>query len=657
MILSCTPKMTQHLSYGAFPTEKNTMFRVHAPSADKLYLVIFSDPAADTGKEFPMIKQPNGDWELTINNVGFGTLYGYRAEGSAPGLDPKVIVADPYSKAAVTQNSYRHVAKSLIVNTDYDWEDDSWLALPPSDLMIYEMHLKDMTAHPTSGVKAKGTYLGLIEPNQKGGIHHIKDLGVNAVQILPLQDFANFELPFNDTSTDPVNTWNPYARNHWGYMTTFFFAPESYYASDGSATPEAWNGTSGKAVREMKDMVKALHKEGIAVIMDVVYNHVSNYDYHPLKYLGRDLYFRLDANRNYEAKSGCGNDTRTESRAMRKLILESVKYWMTEYHVDGFRFDLGYLIDSDTRAQIISELQKINPNVIILAEPWGGGYDPAGFSDQGWASFNDQFRDGLKGSTFDIHDKGFLFGKYRNGDNQDFLKQLVMGSLREFGGHYITSAHSVNYLESHDDLTFGDRLRITGGFVGEHEQITQTHDHTKTVGQLLSMNKLGALYLLTSQGIVFLHEGQEWARSKVIASTSVPDNRIGQIDHNSYEKDNETNWLNWKEKELNKQLVNYYKGLIQLRKTYPAIRKSTPKEYEFFDLGQTVAVGYILKNDLIIVLNGESEKSVSLILPDGQWKILANHSHVDLEGIETVEKEILIRPTSGIVLVKNRKTG
>ncbi len=166
-------------------------------------------------------------------------------------------------------------------------------------------------------------------------------------------------------------------------MTSFFFAPESYYATDGTNKALSWNGTDGRAVHELKDMVKAFHNENIAVIMDVVYNHVSQYDYNPLKYIDRDLYFRFDDSGNWIAKSGCGNDCRTESPPMRQLILESLKYWMTEYHVDGFRFDLAHLIDEETREIIIRKLREINPHVIILAEPWGGGYDPAGFSDQG----------------------------------------------------------------------------------------------------------------------------------------------------------------------------------------------------------------------------------------------------------------------------------
>ena len=640
-------KNTQ-LSYGAFVFKNSTTFKIHAPKSTHAYLVIFDSPEAEKGTEYEMVKKDNGDFVYELENVGYGTYYGYRLKGRLN--DANVIIADPYSKAAVTQNSMSHVAKSLVIDDTYDWGDDTWIKIDPHDLIIYEMHIRDMTAHPTSTAMQKGTYAGLAEAGQNGGIEHIEAMGVNAVQILPIQDFANFEVPFKDNKAPLYNDWNPYERNHWGYMTAFFFAPESYYASDGTDIPGSWNGRDGRSINEIKDMVKAFHKKDIAVIMDVVYNHVSNYDWQPLKYIDREMYFRLDKNSNYIANSGCGNDTRSEHPKMQQLILESVKYWMTEYHVDGFRFDLGNLIDAETRQLIIDKLKAINPHVILLAEPWGNGYDPDGFSDMGWATFNDQFRDGLKGGVSDVEEKGFLFGQYRD---QKILQCLVMGSLREYDGQYIKSAHSVNYLECHDDYTFGDRLRIAGGFVDKDEKITNTEKNALVQDKLLAMNKLGALFLFTSQGITFIHEGQEWARSKVVAETTVPDEHVGKIDHNSYEKDNETNWLNWNEREMNRELVDYYKGLIELRKQYSEFRHSKPEDFEFMDVGEKVAVAYILKDRFVVILNGENEDTLELDIPAGQWNILADEKRVNLENQQLVSNKIIVPPSSGIVLKRN----
>jgi len=642
---------TSPLSYGAFVSNNATTFKIHAPQSTTVYLVVFDSPEAENGTEYEMTKTDKGDFTFKLKNAGVGTYYGYRLEG--PMNDEGIIIADPYSKAAVTQNSMRHVAKTLIIDETYDWQGDSWMETDYRDLIIYEMHVRDMTAHPTSTTRQKGTYSGLVEPGHNGGIEHIKAMGVNAVQILPIQEFANVEVPYKDENISVYNDWNPYERNHWGYMTTFFFAPESYYASDGTDVHGAWNGSDGRAVREFKDMVKAFHREGISVIMDVVYNHVSNYDFQPLKYIDKEMYFRLDENDGYIAFSGCGNDTRSEHPKMQQLILESVKYWMTEYHVDGFRFDIGNLIDGETRQMIIDDLKAINPNVIILAEPWGNGYDPQGFSDMDWASFNDQFRDGLKGSTFDINDKGFLLGKLRKNDDQKFLQRLVMGSRREHGGQYVKSDHSVNYLECHDNHTFGDRLRITGGFVVDDAVIRDKENHALVHGSLLDMNTLGALFLFTSQGIAFMHEGQEWARSKIIAETSVQDDHVGRIDHNSYEKDNETNWLNWDERDMNGELIDYYKGLIALRKQYPEFRRSKPEDFTFFDMGKKVAVAYTIKNNFLIALNGDIKKELSLKIPSGDWKVLANGKKVFQEKQLTISGTINIPPSSGLVLIRN----
>ncbi|RMF09724.1 MAG: DUF3459 domain-containing protein [Candidatus Neomarinimicrobiota bacterium] len=648
MITGCTMIQPTPLSFGAFVHDHSTTFRFHAPRADRVLLVLFSAVTDTGGTELAMHAVSGGNWELTVPGVGVGQLYGYRLEGTAPGIDPGVIIADPYSLAAVTQNTYRHVAKTLIIDESFDWEGDHWQTLDPRDAVIYELHVRDMTRHPSSGVSRPGTYLGLTEEDRPGGLSHLIDLGVNAVQIMPVMDFANVEVPFRDSTAPVFNTWNPYARNHWGYMTTFFFAPESYYASDGTTEPGAWNGISGKAVPEFKTLIKTLHRHGIAVIMDVVYNHVSNYDYQPLKYTDREEYFRLTETGEFESLSGCGNDTRTESPAMRRLILESLKFWLTHYHVDGFRFDLGNLIDPDTRDQIIRELRALHPGVIILAEPWGGGYDPAGFSDQGWASFNDQIRNGVKGQN-PVDGLGFLFGQWQGNNSPQSLQTYAMGSLRSFGGAYRTPAHSVNYLESHDDYTLGDFIRIGTGDVLPDQVIQDREANARLTPRWRHLNQLGALFLFTSQGMTFLHAGQEWGRSKVIAPTDVPDPDVGRIDHNSYNKDNETNWLNWQERDWNRELVDYYRGLIALRRAEPAFRRSEPEDFTFLDTGDRVALAYLLADTYLVVLNGDTDAPLTLPLPDGTWETIVD-STVHPETPVPADSPLTVPPTRGRIL-------
>ncbi|MFC1480737.1 DUF3459 domain-containing protein [Candidatus Neomarinimicrobiota bacterium] len=638
--------------YGFSVKDDHTTFRLYAPQADSVFVVIFATPEAARGTEYPMMAATDGDWLASIQGVGYGDYYGYRLAGSGGQyhqFDSSIIVADPYTIAGVSQNSDRHVAKSLIYQDDFDWAGDEGVAIDPRDAIIYEMHIRDLTMHASSGASQPGTYLGLVEPDQAGGIAHIKDLGFNAVELLPAMDFASFEAPYLDSLGPVYNTWNPYGRNHWGYMTTFFFAPEAYYATDGTDQPLAWNGVDGRAVSEFKSMVKAFHDEGIAVLMDVVYNHVSNYDYHPLKYIDKEAYFRLDAEGNYIAQSGCGNDTRTEHLPTREMILASVRYWMEEYHIDGFRFDLAQLIDKETCRQIIAEARRINPDVIIIAEPWGGGYDPSGFSDIGWASWNDQFRNGIKGQN--PHDGlGFIFGQWQGSNDQSALRRFVSGSLRDDGGQYLDVAHSVNYLESHDDHTMGDFIRIGLEQVAEDAIIDDYDAYSRLDAKQLAVQKLAALTLLTSQGAVMIHEGQTWGRGKVIAPTNVPEQNAGHIDHNSYNKDNATNWLNWDHKQANSALVDYYRDLIALRKQLPALRHSDRDGIEFIDVGKQVAVAYYLGDSLAVLLNGDNANPLTITLRAGDWVTLADGAGVYPGGSTSVSGELAVPPTSGVVL-------
>ncbi|HUL43882.1 MAG TPA: alpha-amylase family glycosyl hydrolase [Bacteroidota bacterium] len=650
---------------------KSTTFRLFAPRATGVRLVIFSKYDDAMGQEYTMERDSNGVWEYTSPSVLIGKFYGYRVSGPTGNqemFNPKVLIGDPYSKAVVTKNNYHHPAKTLIVDSKYDWGDDTFVV--PKDhtrMVIYEGHVRDLTAHLSSGVIAKGTYKGLTEPDRPGGLSYLKDLGINALELQPIQEFGNIELPFGDKSVvndgGEYNTWNPYERNHWGYMTSYFFAPESYYATDGTMERERYDGTDGRAVRELKDLVKTLHREKIAVILDVVYNHVSQYDYNPFKYIDKFYYFNCDTSGNFTKLSGCGNDFRTTRPMARRLIVESVTYWMKEYHIDGFRFDLATMIDWETCKEIAAEAKKINPNVILIAEAWGGGkYDPPGFSKIGWASWNDQIRNGVKGQN--PHDGlGFIFGKFQGNNSKKSLMSYVTGTLREDGGMYLKPEHSINYLESHDDNTFGDFIRLGTGDVGDTTRITDTYENAKLNPHELALNKLGALFLLTSQGPVMIGEGQEFARSKVIAKTSAPDPNVGRLDHNSYEKDNETNYLNYNCKTLNAELFSYYKGLIQLRKTHPAFGGAPKKAISFLPTNDDFLIAYTLDEGLVkgtpnpkkflVILNGNQEVTQRLLLPKGTWSMLVNGSAVSLKKpLRSVTRTISIPPVSGMILMQ-----
>lgn len=639
--------------------DTQTFFRVFAPRAKFVKLILFDSIEDDTGQTFDMQRDPDGVWEFVLDGHAFGKYYAYSVDGPrgpSEQFDPEKLVADPYAKAVATRNEYLHRGKTLILDTSqYDWEGDAPLGYNMEDLIIYECHVRDLTAHPSSGVDPEwsGSYKGLLQKDIRGGIEHIKSLGVNAVQFLPIHDFGNIEIPYNEPVNGITNTWNPYARNHWGYMTSYFFAPESYYGSGESLEAE-YCGVDGRQVDEFKDVVKAFHKEGIAVLLDVVYNHVAQYDQNCFKLIDKKYYFRLNENFIYTSLSGCGNDFRTERPMTRRLILDSVKFWMQEYHIDGFRFDLAALIDWETCEEIIHEARKINPNVIIIAEPWGGGYAPAEFSQRGWAAWNDQIRNGVKGQN--PHDgHGFIFGRWFDYNSLDTMKRYVLGNLVEDGGLFQEPSHSVNYLESHDDHTLGDFIRIG---LGGSEKVDDVDANARLNKQQLKLNKLAALFLFTSQGPIMIHEGQEWARSKVIAPTPVPDEHVGHIDHNSYNKDNETNWMNFEHADMNQELMDYYKGLIAMRKQHPVFRYSSKENIEFFDAPHNhYAFGFLLKkadtgdtHDMLVLLNGNRHVSAEFDLPEGEWVEIVNDKMAGLEPLGKRRNKIKLAPSTGVVL-------
>jgi pullulanase/glycogen debranching enzyme len=659
---------------GCTVKKDGTTFRLFAPRSTQVWLVLFENFDDEKGEEIKMVRDSCGVWEYYSFGRLYGKYYGYRIEGpKEPGekFDSSIVISDPYSKAVVTKNNYHHPARTFILDTKYDWEGDTFVVpTNHNELIIYEAHLRDLTAHPSSGVSARGTYPGLTEKGKTGGLSYLKELGINAVEFLPLQKFGNIEIPYKNNSvtndSGEVNTWNPYERNHWGYMTSYFFAPETYYTSDGTMVRGDYNGIGGRAVKEMKDLVKTLHREGIAVIMDVVYNHVSQYDYNPFKYIDKFYYFNTDSSGNFTKASGCGNDFYTSRPMARRLIIESIKYWMKEYHIDGFRFDLATMIDWETCKQIAIEAKKINPNVILIAEAWGGGkYDPPGFSDIGWASWNDRFRNGVKGQN-PHNDAGFIFGRFQDKNSNRSVKSFVTGTLRQDGGMYLQKEHSVNYLESHDDNTMGDFIRIATGTATETTLVAETDSHVKLTSAQLALSKIAALFLCTSQGPLMIHEGQEYARSKVIAPTSVPDLRVGMIDRNSYEKDNETNYLNYYHRDLNRELFDYYKGLIDLRKQYP-IFSSAPKEaVEFLSTNDDFLIAFKLdakktksvkgKDNFIIIINGNPTKTGEINLPKGKWSVIANDKRVSLKKpLAMLTNTAIVPATSGIIIMKEGK--
>ena len=643
---SCSNHTENHvISYGSFVKNNGIEFKLYAPSSSKVELIVFKNVEDTNGSSYEMAMDDEGDWNIFVENLGVGTIYGYRLHG--PLNNDSLIIADPYSKATITQNTWRHIAKTLVIDESFDWEGDTWQNRNPTDLVIYEAHLRDMTRHPSSGAKSLGTYKGFIENNQRGGISHLKMLGVNAVQFLPLWDYANVEIPYKKAVDGMYNDWNPYERNHWGYMPTFFMAPETYYASDGSRKPGNWNGKDGRAVNELKTLVKELHKNNISVILDVVVNHVSNYDWHPLKYIDKEVYFQLDNNGNYISQC-CGNLLDTENKYVQNYIIESLKYWMTEYHIDGFRFDQAHLLSLETAKRISDELRSINPGVIIYGEAWDNRSGE--FSRIGWGSFNAHFRDVLRGDLHNYDKKGFLFSSYRPDENKADVKSIISGSPYILGGVYKEPSHSINFLEVHDDYCFSDFLRLSSGENKKNDIILNKTKHISLSPKLKKMNKLGAFILFMSKGVPLIHQGQEWGHSQIIQQTNIVDLNVHKMDPNPYNKDNETNWVNWDELKQNEDLVEFYKELIKIRKENISRKKMIYEKVEFFDFENKFCLGFRVDEERIAFINGDNNNSAEINLPKGSWNLLISTDEMRNDKMKRYEGVIMLKPTSGILL-------
>ena len=643
-------------------------FAVRSPLADQVNLCIYREYDKNAIIRLAMQRSSEGVWQH--QEMGFDwedCWYTYSIQGptdSAFFEASKFEIADPYAHYVANTNHYLGFYKAIIKRpSPFDWGESTQVLFEnPSDLIIYETHIKDLVAHPSAKTENQGAYLDFIEA-RKGGLHHLKQLGVNAVEFLPLQKFAYYEPPYEQRIESGLkNTWNPTSVNYWGYMTSFFHAPETLYASGAKTDPRAHVGLNLRAEQELKSLIKACHEEGIAVIMDVVYNHASQYDLNPLKYTYKGGYYRLDHQGNYLNDSWTGNDLDTTKEATRNLILSSVKHWLTEYKVDGFRFDLAGILDWSCIDELTQMARAIHPGVILIAEPWGGEYKPTGFSERNWPSWNDKLRNTFKGYD-PIHQRGILFGDWPVGIHRYTVENLFRGTLlRDEQGLYHHSSHSVNYVESHDGYTLGDFIRTAL----KHDQqihnqaprdasIQQTNEHVDEHGieqEVIRLQKLAGFMLFVSQGICMIHAGQEWARSKAIAPNS---NQAPFYDHDSYNKDSDVNYLNFDEKDRSLDVFNYYQRLIQLRKENNALRNSNAEAIVFKVYQDPLHITFSIDGHSVdspysyfISINCNRAESHEIILPEGKWEVLITDELVP-DG-EYVEASYLVPYSSGVLL-------
>lgn len=618
-------------TFGAFYQPNNTLFKVWSPVSEKMILRIYEDGHSNSLIETHDMKVNNGIWSLDLKGDYRGKYYTYQAiiEGAT-----KQEVADPYAKA-VGLNGKRAMVVNLPATNPKGWENDQKPAFShANDAIIYELHIRDFSISEQSGLKNKGKFLAFTESNTSyqstaTGISHLKDLGVTHVHLLPSFDFRSI-----DESQLEQNQYN------WGYD------PQNYNTPEGSYSTDPKEGAL--RIKEFKQMVMALHNHGIRVIMDVVYNHTGATEESNFNQLYPGYYYRQNSDGGFSNASACGNEIASEKPMMRKFIVESVKYWVEEYHIDGFRFDLMGIHDIETMNMIAKEVKAIDPSIILYGEGWTAGASPLDESRRAvknnvnqmndFAVFSDEIRDGIKGHWADHEDKGFASGK--PGMKESVKFGIVAGTehpqLDYDKVNYTQSPRSngpwqsINYVACHDDLTLWDKLDIST-------------DRPKEA--LTSMHLLANTIVFTSQGIPFLHAGAEFLRTK-------------NGDSNSYKSSDAVNKLDWELKAKNKEIYQYYKQLIKMRKEHPVFRLKTTEEIQqrltFIDTPDLV-IAYQLDGrnlpeetwkTVFIAFNGSDEEQV-IPLPAGEWETVLRNQHFSSSA---VTDNILINPKTALIL-------
>ena len=593
------------------------------------------------GKAIKTIKmKASGEnrWEATVKGDLKGKFYTFDiGKGETPGVFAK----------AVGVNGMRGAIVDMAETNPQGWENDQRPVIQsPADLVIYEMHWRDFSVDVSSGLKNKGKFLALTEPK---AIEHLKNLGVNAVHILPSFDYASVDETKLDTP-----------QYNWGYD------PKNYNVPEGSYSTDPYNPVT--RIKEFKQMVQALHKAGIRVILDVVYNHTFNIDHSNFQLTYPDMYYRKTADGKYSDGSGCGNETASEKPLMREFMLESVKYWIDEYHIDGFRFDLMGVHDIETMQQIRAEVNKIDPSIYIYGEGWSAGscayqVDKLAMKANaqqlnGIAAFSDDMRDALRGPFSDDH-KGALLAGIPG--EEESLKFGIVGGIAHpqvdmtkvnYDKKPWTNnpTEQISYVSCHDDMCLVDRLKasipsLTDKNIPEKER----------TAELIRIDQLAQTAVFTSQGVPFILSGEEMLRDKKGV-------------HNSYNSPDSINHLDWNNLQRYPQLFTYYKNLIQLRKNHPAFRLATGdkvrQHLEFLpavnskDVKQDCFVGFLLKDlqgidawKTIVVIYNFNKEAKEMAIPEGNYTIACCNGAIDEAGLGEVSgKEVLVDGQSALIL-------
>lgn len=643
-ITSCVKNKIDPENFDSYPTlldtdlwlnysKSSTEFKIWSPPADKVQLHLYD--SGNGGKPFEthqLKSKGNGLWTKVIKGNLNGTYYTFQIkingewQEETPGI---------YAQA-VGVNGKRAMVLDLPSTNPPNWDKDKGPEIKnPNEAIIYELHIRDITIHPESGSTMPGKYLGLVEMGTKNpqgvstAIDHMKELGITHVHLLPTYD----HYAIDETKLDS-------AQFNWGYDPQNYNVPEGSFASDPYHAEVR--------IREFKQMVKTFHDNGIGVILDVVYNHTGRTENSNFNLENPGYYYRHWQDGNLSDASACGNETASDRPMMRKYICESVAYWASEYHLDGFRFDLMGIHDIATMNEVAKTVKAVNPKIFIYGEGWTAGDSPLPELQRALkkhtaqmpqiSAFSDDIRDGLKGSVFEEDSTGFVSGAF---NTEASVKFGIVGSIEHpqinYGSVNYSDApwtnepwQAVSYVSCHDNHTLYDKLKISRKDASEQD--------------IIKMDKLANAIILTSQGIPFLHAGAEMLRTKNGA-------------HNSYNLPDEINQINWNWKSRHQNVFAYYQNLIQLRKAHPAFFMPSAEDVRNnlqFQRVEHGLVSYVIGNNangddwknIFVIYNARNE-SVDFEL-EGEWQIAVLGDEFGSE--EKVVNNVNVPPISMVIL-------